>query len=79
MKGRGIKGLLDGARSLAGPRLTVVRNTASLLVMRLGVPMLSTALMFVLSRKLGPEGVGRYTLAYTFLYFASAVAPLGGV
>ncbi|HKA28916.1 MAG TPA: flippase [Candidatus Binatia bacterium] len=77
IKGSGIKGLLDGARSLAGPRLTVVRNTASLLVMRLGVPMLSTALMFVLSRKLGPEGVGRYTLAYTFLYFASAVAPLG--
>ena len=74
---RGVNGLLERARSLAGPRLTVVRNTASLLVMRLGVPMLSTALMFVLSRKLGPEGVGRYTLAYTFLYFASAVAPLG--
>ena len=69
--------VMERVRSLAAPRLTVVRNTAALLVMRLGVPLLSTALMFVLSRTLGPEGVGRYTLAYTFLYFAGAVAPLG--
>jgi O-antigen/teichoic acid export membrane protein len=53
------------------------RNTAVLLAIRVGGPMLSMALVAVVSRALGAEDLGRYTLASAFLYFFNTVAPLG--
>ncbi|MBI4516764.1 MAG: flippase [Deltaproteobacteria bacterium] len=55
----------------------VVKNTAVLLALRVGMPMLSVALVLAVSRTLGAEGLGRYTLAFTFLYFCDTIAPLG--
>lgn len=59
----------------SNPRLA--HNTAMLVTIRVVVPLLSVALMVVLSRHLGATGVGRYTLAYGFLYLFNTAAPLG--
>jgi O-antigen/teichoic acid export membrane protein len=53
------------------------RNTAVLVVLRLVVPMLSLALVLTLSRALGAEGLGRYTLTFSFLTLFGGLAPLG--
>ena len=59
------------------PRLRVVKNTAALLFLRVAMPALSMVIVLAISRKLGSEGLGRYTLAFTFVYFFNTVAPLG--
>jgi O-antigen/teichoic acid export membrane protein len=59
------------------PRLRVAKNTAALLILRLVVPLLSMAVVLAVSRLLGTEGLGRYTLAFSFLYFFNTLAPLG--
>jgi O-antigen/teichoic acid export membrane protein len=53
------------------------RNTIILLVLRLVVPAVSLALVLVLSRALGAEGLGRYTLAFSFLTLLGGLGPLG--
>jgi O-antigen/teichoic acid export membrane protein len=53
------------------------RNTAVLLAIRVGAPLLSMVLVAVVSRWLGAEDLGRYTLASAFLYFFNTIAPLG--
>lgn len=65
----------DGEAAGAGRR--VFRNTAVLVVLRVVVPALSLPVVLLLSRRLGSEALGRYTLAYTWLYFFNTVAPLG--
>jgi O-antigen/teichoic acid export membrane protein len=57
--------------------LRAARNTLVLLAIRVGAPMLSMVLVGVVSRRLGAEDLGRYTLAAAFLYFFNTVAPLG--
>jgi len=57
--------------------LVVAKNTATLAALRLLTPALSVALVVAVSRYLGTEGLGRYTLAFTVLYFATTVAPMG--
>ena len=64
-----------GEQAGAGKR--VFRNTAVLVVLRVVVPALSLPVVLLLSRRLGSEALGRYTLAYTWLYFFNTVAPLG--
>lgn len=61
----------------AGSRRRLVRNTAVLVVLRIVVPMLSLPVVLLLSRRLGSEALGRYTLAWTWLYFFNTIAPLG--
>ena len=56
---------------------TVAKNTAALLLLRVALPAFSVVLVMFLARRLGTEGLGRYTLAYAFLYFFSTLAPLG--
>ena len=60
-----------------GPGARVAKNTIVLIVLRLVVPILSLALISTLSRMLGAEGLGRYTLAFSFLTLLGGLAPLG--
>jgi len=53
------------------------KNTLMLIVLRLVVPLLSLALVFTLSRKLGADGLGRYTLVFGFLTLLGGLGPLG--
>jgi O-antigen/teichoic acid export membrane protein len=53
------------------------KNAALLSAIRFLAPVLSVALMLVLSRIVGTDGLGRYALAYGFLAFLNTVAPLG--
>jgi O-antigen/teichoic acid export membrane protein len=66
---------VDELRQAAGHR--VARNTLVLIVLRLVVPLLSLALVFTLSRVLGAEGLGRYTLVFSFLALLGGLGPLG--
>lgn len=59
------------------PRARIAKNTAALLILRVITPLLSVAVVLAVARRLGTEGLGRYTLAFTFLYFFNTVAPLG--
>jgi len=72
-------GVAPETRTADGVRLRprVARNFVVLLVLRVGVPLISTVLVFALARVLGAEGLGRYTVAFTLLYFFNTVAPLG--
>src|SRR6266446_6921868 len=58
-------------------RARIAKNTAALVFLRVVKPLFSVAVVLVASRLLGSEGLGRYTLAFTFLYFFNEVAPLG--
>jgi O-antigen/teichoic acid export membrane protein len=55
----------------------LAKNTAALVLLRVVMPGLSMALVFAISRTLGTEGLGTYTLAFTYLYFFVTIAPLG--
>lgn len=55
----------------------ILKNTAALVILRVVMPMLSMVLVFAISRLLGTDGLGQYTLAFTYLYFFVTVAPLG--
>jgi O-antigen/teichoic acid export membrane protein len=55
----------------------VLGNTMLLTAVRVLVPLMSLAVVLALSRLLGAEGLGRYTLVFTVLYLANTVAPLG--
>ena len=57
--------------------LRVARNTLVLVSLRVLMPALAVGLVLMLSRYLGVEGLGRYTLAFSFLYLFNAIAPLG--
>ncbi len=57
--------------------LRVAKNTLVLVALRVLMPALAVGLVLMLSRYLGVEGLGRYTLAFSFLYLFNAVAPLG--
>jgi len=58
-------------------QLRVAKNTALLVFLRVVAPLLDIVLVLAVSRFLGTEGLGRYTLAYTFLFVGSAIGPLG--
>ena len=55
----------------------VARNTAILIALRVLLPACGLLLVLSLSRHLGAEGLGRYSLVFGFLYFFNNVAPLG--
>jgi O-antigen/teichoic acid export membrane protein len=55
----------------------VAQNTAVLIAMRVGLPAISLILVFALSRLLGAEGLGRYSLVFSVLFFFNTVTPLG--
>ena len=67
--------------SLGQPAMTsnlrVAKNTLVLVALRVLMPAFAVGLVLMLSRYLGVEGLGRYTLAFSFLYLFNAVAPLG--
>ncbi len=65
----------ENTHHTAGKR--VAKNTAILILLRVGVPLLSVLLMLVLARKLGTEGIGRYVLAYSLLELFNTIGPLG--
>ncbi len=55
----------------------VLGNTVLLTAVRVVVPLMSLAVVLAVSRLLGAEGLGRYTLVFTVLYVANTFAPLG--
>jgi O-antigen/teichoic acid export membrane protein len=55
----------------------VTQNALVLTTLKVAAPALSMLVVLVLSRMLGAEGLGRYTVATTFLGFMTAVTPLG--
>ena len=55
----------------------IAKNAIVLVSLRVFAPVLSVALLLVLSRMLGSEGLGRYSLAYGFLYLFNTIAPMG--
>lgn len=55
----------------------VFKNASILTVLKVAVPMLSVALVLGISRWLGTEGLGRYTLVVTFHTFFTTVGPFG--
>jgi O-antigen/teichoic acid export membrane protein len=55
----------------------VAKNTFVLVALKILTPALAIALVFTLSRYLGVAGLGRYTLAFSFLSVFNAIAPLG--
>ena len=57
--------------------MRVARNTLVLVALRVLMPAFAVGLVLMLSRYLGVEGLGRYTLAFSFLYLFNAIAPLG--
>jgi O-antigen/teichoic acid export membrane protein len=63
--------------SVPKAHLRVARNTALLVALRIVMPALAVGLILMLSRYLGVTGLGRYTLAFSFLYMFNAIAPLG--
>lgn len=65
----------DQAALSSGRR--IFRNTVALVVLRVMMPAVSMILVFAISRVLGTDGLGQYTLAFTYLYFFVTVAPLG--
>src|SRR5262249_32727655 len=65
-----------GAGSVT-PWKRITRNTATLIALRVASPALSMLVVLAVSRVLGADGLGRYTLAFTYLMFFSTVTPLG--
>ncbi len=65
------------AASPADDNTRVAKNTIVLVILRVLMPALAVSLVLLLSRTLGVEGLGRYTLAFSFLYMFNAIAPLG--
>lgn len=57
--------------------MRVAKNTAILVFLRVLMPAVGLLLVLALSRRLGAEGLGRYSLAFSVLYFFSTLAPLG--
>ena len=55
----------------------ILSNTALLTAVRVVVPAMSLGVVLTLSRILGAEGLGRYTLAFTILYVINTAAPFG--
>ncbi|MCC6848707.1 MAG: flippase [Deltaproteobacteria bacterium] len=55
----------------------ILKNTVALVVLRVMMPAVSMILVFAISRILGTDGLGQYTLAFTYLYFFVTIAPLG--
>jgi O-antigen/teichoic acid export membrane protein len=64
-------------RPFVTSNMRVARNTLVLVALRVFMPALAVGLVLMLSRFLGVEGLGRYTLAFSFLYLFNAIAPLG--
>lgn len=61
--------------SVSGER--VFKNASILTALKVVVPMLSVALVLGISRWLGTEGLGRYTLVVAFHTFFTTVGPFG--
>lgn len=59
------------------PWKRITRNTATLIILRIASPALSMLVVLAVSRALGAEGLGRYTLAFTYLMFFCTLTPLG--
>lgn len=55
----------------------VAANAAVLAALRVGAPLCSLAIVLAVSRRLGAEGLGRYSLAYAYLALFSLLGPLG--
>lgn len=70
-----------GSQSILAQRATAnqraLKNAGILVALRFLLPLLSFALIVVLSRTLGAEGLGRYSLVFSFLTIFSAVSALG--
>jgi O-antigen/teichoic acid export membrane protein len=64
-------------RSSLTSNLKVAKNTIVLVALRVLLPALAVGLVLLLSRYLGADGLGRYTLAFSFLYLFNSIAPLG--
>src|SRR5215510_4833682 len=55
----------------------VVKNTLILTALRVVMPVFSLTLVLAISRFLGVEGLGRYTLIFSFFNFFITLTPLG--
>lgn len=72
---------VDSTAASHGDRSAVQRrvasNTAILVLLRVLMPAMAVVLVLALSRILGADGLGRYSLAFSILYLFNAIAPLG--
>lgn len=59
------------------PKLRIAKNTATMMALKVVMPLLAVVVVLAVSRVLGTEGLGRYTLAFAFLYFFNTMGPLG--
>ena len=62
---------------MKSPAADVTRNAAVLTLLRIASPAIAMIVVLGVSRVLGSEGLGRYTLASTYLAFVTTVTPLG--
>ena len=62
---------------MSAPVRTVAQNALILTTLKLVSPALSMLVIVALSRTLGSDGLGRYTLALTYLNFITTVTPFG--
>jgi len=66
---------MPNAEAMSSKRIAV--NGGVLAAVRLVMPMLSLLVVVAISRLLGLEGLGRYTLAFSYFYLFTALSPLG--
>ena len=57
--------------------MKVLANATILAAVRVAAPVLSLVVVLAVSRRLGAEGLGRYSLAYAFLGLFGLLAPVG--
>jgi O-antigen/teichoic acid export membrane protein len=55
----------------------VAKNAAILIVLRVLMPAFGLLLVLAISRHLGADGLGRYSLVFSLLYFFNTLGPLG--
>ncbi len=70
---------MTGVSQLAAPvrERRVAANAAVLAALRIAAPLCSLVIVLAISRRLGAEGLGRYSLAYAFLAVFGLLGSLG--
>ncbi|MEO8628131.1 MAG: oligosaccharide flippase family protein, partial [Betaproteobacteria bacterium] len=59
------------------PLTRVAKNTAILILLRVVMPAFGLLLVLAVTRRLGAEALGRYSLAFSILFFFNTLGPLG--
>jgi len=68
---------VDPPEILSNAEGRIARNTLILVSLRVILPLFGFVLVLILSRYLGVDALGRYTLGFSYLYVFSSLGPLG--